>query len=226
MSKDLIKLDRNKIIQSNNRKGSNPLLTIALIRNDISDLVYLQGLFADGNKNIKNVVCAESGQYAGRRIYFMRIFLSHYYEFLIFLKNRKEDIENDTALQTILKNLNKNNLEIWNNFNLLASRINSKEKYKGDNKNIEYKILILAESMRSELTFNYWHTSSHLSNGFKKAFNEDSKNPYNEHPQATELYDLNKDIFIFENEIIDTVANVNFILSKILNKHHNSIKLT
>lgn len=244
--KYLIKLNKDKILKSNNKKRANTLLTIALIRNDISDLVYLQGLFASDNKNIKNEVSAESGQYAGRRIYFMRVFLSHYFEFLMFLYKRKKDIENDMELQVILKNLSKDNLKIWKNFNLLADTIESKEKYK-ENNNIEYKVLILAESVRSELTFHYWHASSYLSNGFKRAFIEDDTNPHNKHPIATELFDLNKDrsyyidlaierylenkvsldkdIFIFENEIINIVANVNLILSVILNKYHNNIKI-
>ncbi|NQW49500.1 MAG: hypothetical protein HQ464_17205 [Planctomycetes bacterium] len=63
--KDLIKLNKDKILKSNNKKGANTLLTIALIRNGISDLVYLQGLFASDNKNIKNEVSAKLGQYAG-----------------------------------------------------------------------------------------------------------------------------------------------------------------
>ncbi|MBP9763520.1 MAG: hypothetical protein KBD10_02115 [Candidatus Pacebacteria bacterium] len=245
---DLIKLDKNQIIKDNNKKGGSPLLVLGLIRNDISDLIYLHDLFIKDSVDVKNLVNSRSGQYAGRKIYVIRLILSHYYEFLVFLDKKKKEISSDDQLKKIFKILNKDDLELWNHFISLSSQIEDK-KIKTTDKNIntELKVALLAKSIRGGLTFHYWHASVHINKGFKTAFTDDEENSNNKFPYATEersVYkdrayyidlsmqkylekevSLNEDIFLFEKSIVNTISNVNLILNKILNNYHKNISL-
>lgn len=248
MMEDLIKLDKNQIIRDNNKKGGSPLLALGLIRNDITDLIYLHDLFIKDSTDVGNIVNSRSGQYAGRRIYIIRLILSHYYEFLVFLYKRKKDIDSDNQLKKIFKIFNKNDLELWDHFTLLSSQIEDKKiKVIEKNMDIELKVALLAKSIRGGLTFHYWHASAHINKGFKTAFIDDEEKPHNKYPQVTEEYNvykdrayyidlsmqrylekeisLNEDIFLFEKSIVNTISNVNLILNKILSNYHKNIKL-
>src|SRR5680860_513890 len=169
---DLIKINRDKIKTSNEGKRTrSTFLTLALIRNDISDLVYLQGLFVHDNNKIESKISSHSGRSMGRMIYIMRLALSHYYEFLQFLCKRKEEINGDLEFQAILKGLNKEDRAVWDNFNSLAHELELIDTIiKVKNTSIEYKVMALSRFMRGNLTFHYWGSAKFLYIGFEKAF--------------------------------------------------------
>jgi len=245
---DIVKINKDKIKCSNeNKRTRSTFLTLALIRNDISDLVYLQGLFVKSNKDIKYEISSVSGQFTGRMIYIMRLALSHYYEFLFFIDKRKKEIDNDLEFQVVLKSLNKKNKEVWHNFYCLASELKTIGEISKVKPNIKYKVAALAESIRGNLTFHYYHSSFYLYKGFIQAFYLDKQEEKNKHPLVTESENVSKDrsyyidlsierylenesmidenLFKFEKNIINTIAEVNMILNRILNIYHKKIKI-
>jgi len=246
-TKGLQKIAPEKIGWSKN----NLFLTLALIKNDFSDLVYLQSLFNDDNQNIKTGLNPDGGQYAGRRIYILRLALSHFYSFLEFINKRSEEISKNEKLATIIKRLTKNDRKLWEDLQLLSENLFSKKSTTFSELIIKQdiiRILELSNSARNEFTYHYYHSSNFLSHGFRKAFIEDRRTEMNSFACIIEERDIKKDrcfyidlsvqkyledkanlkknLFESEKEFVDLLAIANRVITKILEIYHQDLQET
>jgi len=243
---DLSKIKPDKLKPSKD----DLLLILALIKNDFSDLVYLQRLHIEKNKDIKFSFSAKNGQFTGRKIYILRLALSHFYSFLEFLHNRERDIDDNKKLKSVIDRLSKSDKKLWQDFRLLAKDLLTKEPDELKTfivKEDTLKILQLSKAARHNLTFHYHGASKYLNIGFNKAFVEieSEKTPANEFAYITELEDIHKDrsyyidlsiqtylekelylkgsLFDVEIEFVDLLAFANRILSKIITAYHREL---
>ncbi len=174
--KDLIKIHPQLI----DPEKDSILFTLALIRNDISDLLYLQHLSMDDLKNITNhsEVSAETGQASGRRIYIIRLFLSHFYSILEFLEEKDANINSNISIRLSLLKLKKS-LKMKNNWDQFMKLARNKEvrdltKFKG-RELLLMKFVKLANVSRNDLTYHYYGTSKHIKKGYNLAFIKDGQ---------------------------------------------------
>jgi hypothetical protein len=240
---DLAKIKPEKLDTSN----KDLMLTLALIRNDMSDLAYLQSLFIDDNKDIKPTISAKNAQFTGRSIYILRLALSQFYAFLEFLHNRKEEIVKNKKLQDVISKINNQDRQLWKDLCTQADNLFSK----GDKnvktlifKNSVKNLLELSSKARNQFTFHYHHSYNYLNQGFNTAFKEDKKTISNEFAYVTEKEDVFKDrayyidlaikryfetslndkqIDVIQKDFLDVFALGNRILFKILRRYYNSI---
>jgi RNA binding exosome subunit len=236
---NLIKINPEKIVNSSSEKRvKDILLTLALVRNDISDLIYLQGLHVKNSPPDLQKVDEKSGQFTGRRIYIIRLVLSHFHEFLVFLDKRSKEIEDNDKLKKILDRLSDDEKALWIVFGWMA-----KKEYK-KLKPWVLNVLNLAETARHDVTFHYYGSSKYLNDGFSEAFFKKPMTKKNEFAYATEIRSVKedrsfyidlalqvylekelkiKDLFLAEKDVIDLLSSLNRLLTDILSLYHNDL---
>lgn len=244
---DLIKIEPSNLADSK----QDLLLTLALIRNDFSDLVYLQKLHKEKSEDFKLEVSAKNGQITGRNIYILRLALSHFYSFLEFLDKRDDLIRNNQKLQLVIDKLDKKDKKLWEDFCFLAKNLFLKKSNKLNNfivKDDILKLLRLSKYARHNLTFHYSGSFNYLKIGFDEAFYVQPKNSANRVAFATELEDIYKDrsyyidlsiqtylervadlkidVFKIEKEFVELLAYANRILSRIVSTYHKDLLIS
>lgn len=241
-SKDLIRIIPDKI----NTANDNIFLGLALIRNDLGDLIYLQSLHTKGKKQYEiEEVSAERGQEGGRNIYILRLALSSFYNFLEFLYMRKNDIQTNNEFLLHLKKLSRDDQKLWLSFTKMAEYYKQPEQANKLNR-VQKNILLLASAARNKITYHYHGILRHIKSGFKIAFNDRSK-PNSKYAYTTELDNINKDrsyyidlslqcflediltsqkisIAVIEKDTINIIAGMYRIISKLLKSYHIAIK--
>ncbi len=221
---------------------------LALMSNDLGDLIHLQGLHARAGKNSEKYISAENGRKTGRNIYILRLAFSHLYNILEFFNKRIKDIENDPLLKNIINTyLSKNERAFWNLLIKLSKNENGFGKKElsitGINPEL-MKIINLSAVVRNDVTFHYHGTAKHLKKGFKLAF-EKSKQLNTQYAYVTEIEDvtedrryyidialqrfleeeagIGKDVFAAESLMIEFLASFNKIVYKILCEFHKTL---
>ncbi len=241
---DLIRIQPEKITATQ----QNSLFGLALIRNDLSDLVYLQSFHAKEKEKLGlnyRHTTSDVGRASGRDIYFARLALSHFWSILEFLRIRKDALKKDSQLTAILRTLRSTEQEFWNRIIQLAEQSNQKNfsDVVGIHPDV-MKIIQLAYSARNDLTYHYHGTLKHISQGYGIAF---SKKEFNtEFAYVTEIGDISKDrsyyidismqkylekeavltdslFSVINGPFLDLFADLNKVISKILRKYHEEL---
>ena len=241
----LIKIDPDKITADNN----NVFLGLSLIRNDLSDLVYLQGLHANENKKLDlkdKEVSAIAGQAVGRNIYIFRLALSLLYSSLEFFYTRRKQISSSDELKIILLSLPNPEKETWKSFLKMANILLTIKKINEidedtflNNKN--KRILKLCYVARNNITYHYHGAVKHLKDGYLIAYSKrDSEN--SSFAFATDKNSINEDRSYYidlsiqkylenkvgshdllkdnQDDFLKIIADLNAVISSILTKYH------
>ena len=240
-------------------KGINPekflsgndyslFLSLALINNDLGDLVYLQGLHARSVKKIKYPISAEHGRKTGRDIYIFRLALSHLFNILEFFYKRIKDIEKDNLLNKIInEDISTDEKLFWDLIITLSKSYKDFGKDKlavvGINPEL-LRVISLSEAARNDVTFHYHGTPRHLKLGFESAFKNNSL-PNTKYAFVTEIGSVAEDrryyidislekflekeagleesIYKTESLMVDFIANLNRVIYKILFEFHKTL---
>ena len=231
-----------------NISNSGIFLTLALISNDLGDLIYLQGLHAKNTISIKDLISAENGQKTGRNIYIFRLALSHMYSIFEFINKRIDLIEKDDLFNKILKeNLSKEERFFWDFVVKISKNFKSfrKKDFLIDGISEDYlEIVRLTEIARNDVTFHYDGTIKHLKKGFVTAFGS-NKLPNTEYAFITEMNDVGKDrkyyidislqkfleneanlgknLFDSESPFVVFISSFNRVTNKILQGFHSNL---
>lgn len=241
---DLIEIDPEKIKSS----PRNVFFGLALIRNDLSDLIYLQSLHSKerNSLNIKKYeVSADRGRNAGHDIYIIRLILSQLYSIIEFFYKRENDIDRDLELKRIIKKISPNDQKTWELILEIAKNFNSRDGSGPISANLN-KIWHLSSITRNDLTYHYHGILKHISIGYTKAFNSRKLNT--DFAYVTEMIDVKKDrsyyvdislqkyledkvgldkelVPYFEDDVLNLIADINRVISIILKEYHlNLIK--
>jgi len=223
-------------------------LALALISNDLGDLIHLQGLHSQDGERLENYISAENGRKSGRNIYILRLAFSHLYNILEFFDIRAGDIEKDLLLNKIIdKDILENEKIFWN---LVIKLSQNKESFGKKELSIAginpelVKVMNLAKIARNEVTFHYHGAAKNLKKGFELAF-KNSKQSNTKYAYVTETEnvtedrryyidialqkfleekaDLSKDVFVAESLMIEFLAAFNKVIYKILSKFHETL---
>lgn len=222
--------------------------SLALMSNDLGDLIHLQGLHARAGKNPEKYISAENGRKTGRNIYILRLAFSHLYNILEFFNKRIENIENDPLLKRIIDEcLSRSEKAFWT----LLIKLSQNQKEFGKKElsiigiNPEFvKVVNLSEIARNNVTFHYHGTAKYLKTGFELAF-KNSKQLNTQYAYVTEIEDvtedrryyidialqrfleeksgIDKDVFASESLMIEFLASFNKIVYKILCEFHKTL---
>ncbi len=237
------KISKEKIRESSrNKRKKSPLLTLALIHNDLNDLIFLHDLVSTNSpRNLDTkTVSPELGQFSGRRLYIVRLVLSHLHEMLIFFKKNQQEIDSDVELQNIINSLDKEERALWTRIQKFS--IGKDLTKTGSN------LFNLFSLARDQLTFHYYHSSKYIFEGFELGFVKDVPSFNNENALATNSGDVDKDrsyyidlaiqrhlelssnlgvnLFQFENnELVNIVAGFNKVIGKIIAIYHSKIMI-
>lgn len=223
-------------------------LALALMNNDLGDLIYLQGLHVIAGKKPEKYISAENGRKVGRNIYILRLAFSHLYNILEFFNIRINDIKNDLLLKKIIdESLLSNEKAFWN----LLIKLSQNQKEFGKKElsiagiNLDLlKVLNLSEIARNKITFHYHGTAKYLKEGFELAF-KNSKQSNTRYAYVTEIdnvtedrryyidialqrfleekANMSKDVFTAESLMIEFLAVFNKIVYKILCEFHKKL---
>ncbi len=189
ISKNLICIDPKKI----DRTKKNIFFGLALIRNDLSDLIYFDKLHneAANRKKLVNTISAEAGQFTGRDIYIFRLALSHFYSTLEFLNTRKNDIKTNHNLKTIISSLTPTEWSAWDSMIKISSSYDGKKSLDPTLNPDVGDVILLANLIRNDITYHYHGTIKHLTQGYSSAF---AKTAFNSKcAYVTEIENLDKD---------------------------------
>lgn len=233
----------NRPIEINARKligdgTKNIFLTLALIRNDIGDITYLQKLFADDTTGVENAVNEKAGQKSGRAIYILRLACSHYYELLYYIGKKSKDISNNQELTCIINELDSDAVKNWNKLLTYSTEIIREDR--------RSFITKLCYKLRNEVTFHYYHASKYLNIGMQQAFIKDHTEDKNKNAfiteknsvsidrsyyidlaiqrQVEEDMKLNKEMLFGSSEkVVNELADAYQVITRILQAYHASL---
>jgi len=221
---------------------------LALMSNDLGDLIYLQGLHARTGAKPENFISADNGRKTGRNIYILRLALSHLYSILEFFEKNIKDIKKDSLLNKIINGgILESEKIFWN----LVIKLSLNHKTFGKNElsiagiNPEIiKLMNLSGIARHDITFHYYGTPKHLKAGFEIAF-INSKRLNTKYAYVTEVEDvtedrryyidialqrfletrayLGRDVFATEALMIEFLAAFNKVIYKILCEFHKTL---
>jgi hypothetical protein len=242
--------DKLKIIDPKKFLAGNDygiFFSLALMSNDLGDLIHLQGLHARAEKKPEKYISAENGRKTGRNIYILRLAFSNIYNILEFFSFRIKDVENNPLLRKIIDEcLSKNEKTFWNLVIKLSQNQNKfgKKELSIAGINPEFvKVVNLSEITRNNVTFHYHGTSKHLKTGFELAF-KNSKQPNTQYAYVTETENIAEDrryyidialqrfleekagisdVFAAESLMIEFMAAFNKVVYKILCEFHKTL---
>lgn len=240
-----------EIFPENIANEKNIFLGLSLIRNDISDLIFLQGLHADYKKglNLDGEISSKTGHVAGLELYIFRHALSLLYSSLEFLSYRSKDFETEEVFKNVFKRVSQSSRESWSEFVELsisfmrAKNISDIDGLPSFNKKTK-RILKLCFFARNHLTYHHHGTVKYLGEGYKIAF-EGEKIKNNKFAYVTEEGSIKEDRayyidlslqryleekigsnnLLVENlsDFLNFMAEFNASISSILKEYHLSI---
>ena len=160
-----------KRIKPEKIKDGKFIFTLGLIRNDLNDLIYFQGLWhRDRVKSAKPLFEDKTGKDSGRNIFLFRLLLSFVYSFFEFLNKNEDKIQNDKVFLGVISRLSKDEKELWNAMLAIATQNQLKYlKYKRVLPEIE-NLAMLSDVARNDLTFHYYGSAKWLGGVFDEAF--------------------------------------------------------
>ncbi len=242
----LLKINPEEIHTSNNL-----FFTLGLIRNDLGDLSYLQSLHVNTFKdsNVGNEISAINGQISGRNIFILRLALSHLYNALEFFRKSKRLINDpDSNLQKYVSQLNSSDKKAWAFFQEISLCEDYAEVEKIEKLPKKFKDIIkLSIDSRNQFTYHYYGSAKWIGRGYEVAFKNHSE-PRSQYAYVTELKSIKSDRSYYvdlaiqrylESKIgidsdiftecldnfLDFSGSLNRVISELLRRYHNDIKL-